>query len=309
MEKLATFLVLTSIALILYSIWLKLTGCAVIHLGLFKVELRTGLSLSIFLMMLAILIKVSIEKTGFVINDIKILFWLTSIVAVGLLTIFLMTSIEKLSEAKVIERFHRIYYSTTPYHISSYLGIPTQQYPNDNWVMQEIISEIEPGFIIETGTDMGGTALFYATVLEKVNRNGKVISIDIKPHDPKVTEFEVWRERVEFVMGDSVSPTVVEPIARRIRGQKVIVTLDSDHSKKHVLKELELYSPLVPLNSYIVVQDTHLGGHPNYHPSVAEGPWEAVEEFLKISKDFVIDRHWEKHLITQNPSGFLKRIR
>jgi cephalosporin hydroxylase len=76
------------------------------------------------------------------------------------------------------------------------------------------------------------------------------------------------------------------------------------------LKELELYAPFVSLNSYIVVQDTHLNGHPNYQRSVpGEGPWEAVEEFLNTNKNFEIDHAREKNLITQNPSGFLKRVK
>lgn len=205
--------------------------------------------------------------------------------------------------------FLKKYYNVLNEGWTYYLGIESKQYPTDNWIMQEIISEVKPDFIIETGTGAGGTALFYATILEKINENGKVITIDSRPYDPKVSEFKIWRERVEVIRGNSVSPEVITAIAKQIKG-KVLITLDSNHLKEHVLKELELYAPLVSLNSYIVIQDTHLNGHPNHHICVpGEGPLEAVEEFLKINNDFEIDPTKEKYFITQNPSGFLKRIR
>jgi cephalosporin hydroxylase len=96
-----------------------------------------------------------------------------------------------------------------------------------------------------------------------------------------------------------------------VNGRKVLVTLDSEHTKEHVLKELQLYSTLVSLDSYIVVQDTHLNGHPVPWPRLEKtgGPWEAVEEFLKTNKNFEVDRTREKHLATQNPGGFLKRVK
>jgi cephalosporin hydroxylase len=89
-----------------------------------------------------------------------------------------------------------------------------------------------------------------------------------------------------------------------------MVTLDSEHTKEHVLKELELYSILVPVNSYLVVQDTHLNGHPVPWPRLQEtgGPMEAVKESLKTHKNFEVDRSREKYLVTQNPLGFLKRV-
>lgn len=244
-------------------------------------------------------------------RNITVFFWICSLVIPALLSIYVLISIDKMGKEKIIERFHKIYYRTRPYARTLFLGIPSSQYPNDNWVMQEIISELKPDLIIETGTGSGGTALFYATVLEKVNENGKVITVDVNPPPPDVFQFTTWKQRVEFILGSSTSSEVVEQIAPRVKGRKVLVTLDADHSKEFVLKELNLYSPFVSLGSYIVVQDTHLGGHPNDHFSVRKGsgPWEAREEFLKVNKYFKIDRSREKNLITQYPSGFLKRIK
>jgi len=218
-----------------------------------------------------------------------------------------------LSPPKTIERFSQIFYATRPYSNTYFLGIQSGQYPTDNWVMQEIIAEIKPDYIIETGTALGGTALFYAMLLENVNENGKVITIDIAPDmpDPRTEGFKAWQERVEFIRANCVSLNLVNRLAQRVRGHKVLVSLDSAHTRKHVLKELKMYSPLVSVGSYIVVSDTHLGGHPNNHPSArkGQGPWEAVHAFLMTNKSFEIDHSREKYLVTQSPSGFLKRVR
>ena len=191
--------------------------------------------------------------------------------------------------------------------------------------MQEIICEVNPDFIIETGTYQGGTALFYAVLLDNLNKNGTVIAVDlIEPH-PKIKEYRVWQERVEFIQGgDCVSDEVIDKIAAMVEGHRVLVTLDSCHTQEHVLKELGLYSKFVSLNSYIVVQDTHLGGHPNNVSAISNlgghlnsisavpkghGPMEAVDEFLEKNENFYSDRTKEKYWLTQNPKGFLKRIK
>jgi len=83
--------------------------------------------------------------------------------------------------------------------------------------------------------------------------------------------------------------------------------LDSDHSKSHVLNELNLLAPYVSLGSYIIVEDTNINGHPSY-PSFGEGPYEAVEEFLESTRNFTVDYSKEKFLMTFNPNGYLKRI-
>jgi cephalosporin hydroxylase len=217
------------------------------------------------------------------------------------------------SNRKTIERFSRLYYATQPYLHSEFLGIPSMQYPADNWVMQEIITEVRPDFVIETGTASGGTSLFYATILEQVSPGGKVITTDIPPLSPapKVQQFAAWRDHVEFIQDSSTSPQLMRTLAERTRGAKVLVTLDSNHARDYVLKEMQMYAPLVSVGSYLVVQDTHLGGHPNHHDSEGTdgGPWAAVELFLRTEKNFVIDHDREKHMVTQYPSGFLKRVR
>lgn len=236
------------------------------------------------------------------------------------------------SDRETIDRFHRLYYETKPYLNMTFLGVPSMQYPVDNWTIQELIAEVRPEVIVETGTALGGSSLFYATILESLGGPGEVITVDInnfhqatemfrelwsaetpsrKPPDwPDPSRFPAWQKRVYFIQGDSVSKQVVDRVAGRVKGRRVLVTLDSLHTKEHVAKELAAYAPFVSVGSYLIVQDTHLNGHPNRHWSLeGEGPWEAVEAFLKTHPEFQVDRGPEKHLISQNPSGYLKRIR
>jgi cephalosporin hydroxylase len=150
-----------------------------------------------------------------------------------------------LDEKALIDRFHVLYYSRQPY-INSYLGIESAQYPNDNWMMQEMIAKLMPDFIVETGTLAGGTSLFYADILEKVHPRGRVITVDIVDKTQQAATFRNWRQRVRFLHGSSVDPAIVERIAGMVRGARtVMVTLDSDHNKGHVLKELNAYAPMV----------------------------------------------------------------
>jgi cephalosporin hydroxylase len=174
--------------------------------------------------------------------------------------------------------------------------------------MQEIISEIRPDYIIEAGTRYGGTTLFYASVLSLVNPNGKVITIDIAPETDDASKLPLWNQRVEMIVGSSVEPKVTDHIAEEVKGKKVLVTLDSLHTREHVLKEMQIYSKLVTPGSYLVVQDTNLNGHP-VEPNFGPGPMEAVQEFLKTNDNFVADRSREKFFLTFYPGGWLKRIK
>jgi len=218
--------------------------------------------------------------------------------------------VRKLFYSQSADIMNFVYSKTGLWTESSWLGIKSEQYPTDNWITQELITEIKPDFIVETGTNYGGTALFYANVLEKVNTGGKVITVDIENNISGASQFKSFQERVEFIQGDSASAAVVDEIAKRVGNGRVLVTLDSLHTKGHVSKELSLYSPLVSLGSYIIVQDTHISRRSDSLSFSREGgPLEAMEEFLRNHKNFKVDKSREKYLITQHhPCGFLKRI-
>jgi len=211
-------------------------------------------------------------------------------------------------QGDVVRKFQELYYNSRVWTTTKWLGIGSDQAPTDNWNMQELIFELQPDYIIETGTLYGGTTLFYADVLSYVNPEGKVITIDIDPKVEEASKRPLWKQRVELIVGSSVDPKVTDHVAQEVLGKKVLITLDSLHTREHVLKEMEIYSKLVPLGSYLVVQDTNINGNPVY-PSFGPGPHEAVEEFLRTHDNFVVDRSREKFLLTFYPGGWLKRVK
>ncbi len=213
------------------------------------------------------------------------------------------------AERRLVDDFARLYYAKGIHYRTSWLGVSTLENPCDMWAIQEIITETAPDFIIETGTYRGGGSLFYASILGLLGRGGKVITVDIQPYFEDAARQKVFQERVEFILGSSVSNEVIDRIAARIKGSsRVMVTLDSDHHKDHVLKELRLYSKFVSVGQYLIVQDTAHNGHP-FRTTYGPGPMEALDEFLKENKDFVRDPDREKFLLTFHPGGYLKRTR
>ena len=212
------------------------------------------------------------------------------------------------SSGFVARKFQEDYYNSRVWTNTTWLGVQSQQAPTDNWSMQEVIAEVAPDYIIETGTLFGGTTLFYADVLSNVNPRGKVITIDVERMAGQASKRALWQEHVEAIIGSSVDPAVTDRIAQEVRGKKVLVTLDSLHTREHVLKEMEIYSPLVTPGSYLVVQDTNINGNP-VRSDFGPGPHEAVEEFLRKHDNFVVDRSREKFLLTFYPGGWLKRVK
>lgn len=199
----------------------------------------------------------------------------------------------------------------------SWLGRPVIQLPQDLWAMQEIIWKIRPDFIIETGVARGGSLIFYASMLEMVGK-GKVIGIDIdiRNHNRVEIEAHPLYHRTVLIEGSSVSQSVVDQVKAITSGAKsVLVSLDSNHTHDHVLKELKLYTPFVSVGSYCVVFDTAVEDLARKFP-VVDRPWgpgnnpkTAVWEFLKNNNQFVIDKDIEPRiLLTAAPDGYLKRI-
>lgn len=190
-------------------------------------------------------------------------------------------------------------------------GIPAAQHPGDMLVFQEIVTELRPDLIVETGTFMGGASLFLADVLERVNPQGRVVTIDINdfrqygPCGRYLESTASFRDRIEFFLGSSVAPEVVKRVAERARGKRVLVTLDSNHEAPHVAKELDAYAPLVSVGSYLVVQDTYIGKEWGTN----EPPIRAVREFLAAHPEFETDRSRERFAPTSCKDGFLKRVR
>ncbi|GBF32293.1 cephalosporin hydroxylase [Desulfocucumis palustris] len=198
----------------------------------------------------------------------------------------------------------------------SWLGRPIIQFPQDIIAMQELIWESKPDLIIETGIAHGGSLIFYASLLELIG-NGHVlgIDIDIREHNRVEIEKHSLHKRITMYQGSSIDIDIIKRVYEFAKGKKkVLVVLDSNHTHQHVLKELELYSPLVTKGSYLVVFDTIVEDmHDNFFLDrpwgKGDNPKTAVWEFLKNNKRFVVDKDIQnKLLITVAPDGYLKCV-
>lgn len=208
---------------------------------------------------------------------------------------------------EIIDAFHKLYYhaadSGGTWKNTRYRGVEIWKSPLDLWIYQEIIFETRPDIIIECGTAYGASALYLADMLDIMGLIGStVITIDVtaRPERP-------FHKRIEYLLGSSVEPAIVESIRKKIpAGHKVMAILDSDHSKQHVLAEMETYGPMVTSGCYMVVEDGNVNGHPVY-PSHGIGPAEAIADFVPRHPEFRVDRTREKLLMTFNPGGYLKK--
>jgi cephalosporin hydroxylase len=162
-------------------------------------------------------------------------------------------------------------------------NVPIEKNPLDLWMMQQVIYELQPEFIVETGTFRGGSALYWAHTLNGMGlENSRVLTVDISDYNATASTHPLWKKYVTFFKGSSTDAAVVGEIARRVQGHKTLVTLDSDHSMKHVLDELHAYAPLVTRGSYLVVEDTHIDGVPT-QPDAAPGRWRRSRNFSKMA--------------------------
>jgi len=199
----------------------------------------------------------------------------------------------------------------------SWLGRPIIQYPQDMIATQEIIWQVKPDLIIETGIAHGGSLIFYASMLELLGGDGRVlgIDIDIREHNRVGIEKHPMFKRIAMIEGSSIDEEIVRQVYDFANNKKqVLILLDSMHTHDHVLKELLLYSPLVTKGSYLVVFDTIIEDMPeDFFPDRPWGkgnnPKTAVWEFLKTNDRFVVDKEIEnKLLITVAPDGYLKCV-
>lgn len=204
---------------------------------------------------------------------------------------------------RLITEFHRLYYDSHVWTDTRWMGIRVEKCPLDLWIFQEIIAEKQPDVIVECGTRYGGSALYMAGICELIGK-GRVISIDIADQ-----RGGLGHPRIEFLIGSSVEPAMVEAVKSRLRAdERVMVVLDSDHHREHVLREMELYGPLTTPGQYMIVEDTNINGNPVAH-YYGPGPKEALDEFLPRHPEFTADRSREKFFVTWQPGGFLLKVR
>jgi len=218
------------------------------------------------------------------------------------------------------------------YHFE-WLGRPIIQYPQDMAAMQELLWEVKPDLIIETGIAHGGSLILSATILAMIDyseavASGKTldplfsrrrvlgIDIDIREHNKTAIKSHPLAHKIDMIQGSSTAPEIIEQAYKYAKGyQRIFVCLDSNHTHDHVLAELSAYAPLVAVDSYCVVFDTIIEDTPD--DQFTNRPWRkgnnpktAVWEFLKTHDHFAIDGDIEaKLLLTSAPSGYLKRLR
>jgi cephalosporin hydroxylase len=209
-------------------------------------------------------------------------------------------------EGDLITQFHKLYYDShvfgKTWSNTYWLGHLVMKCPLDLWLYQEMIHTLQPDLIIETGTYDGGSALYFASLCDLVGK-GRVLTIDVAEREGRPQH-----DRITYLKASSVAPATMATVREAAKHAKVIlVVLDSDHRKAHVLEELRLYGPLVTKGSFLIVEDTNLNGHPVW-PEHGPGPMEAVEEFMKGNVDFQLDKEKEKFLLSFNPKGYLKRV-
>jgi cephalosporin hydroxylase len=212
---------------------------------------------------------------------------------------------------RVIDDFLELFYFSAVWvDRTRWRGVPVSKLPTDLWIYQELIFELQPDLIIETGTAHGGSAAFMAALLDG-NRRGRIITID-----PQHYENRPDHPRVEYWTESSTAPAVVERLMPIAAGcTTVMVILDSAHSTDHVRREIELYAPLVTLGSYLIVEDGYVDGNPllpdyvDMYDQGKGGPQAAIQELLATSDAFQVDPSRHKFLATFNPNGYLKRIK
>ena len=214
----------------------------------------------------------------------------------------------------------------------TWLGRPAIQFPNDAWGMQELIWQIKPDLIIETGIAHGGSLILSASMLSLLDycdaieqgtmldpkaprRRVLGLDIDIRAHNRGAIEAHPMANRIDMIEGSSIDPAIIAQVQEIARGyERVLVCLDSNHTHAHVLAELEAYAPLVSAGSYCVVFDTIVEDMPaEMFPDRPWGPGDnpktAVWEYLKTHPEFEIDKQIDyKLLISVAPDGYLRRI-
>ncbi|QGG48897.1 cephalosporin hydroxylase family protein [Heliorestis convoluta] len=199
-----------------------------------------------------------------------------------------------------------------------WMGVPIIQLPNDIMAIQELIWEVKPDLIIETGIAHGGSIIHAASILELLGNTGEVLGIDIeiREHNLKRIMSHPMSKRIKMIEGSSVEEKTLNYVTKISSNKKnIMVFLDSCHTHEHVKKELDIYSNFVSKGSYLVVFDTSIQFEPNEFCDnrpwgVDNNPWTAVHEFIKENENFIIDESiHNKLVITSAIDGYLKRVK
>ena len=219
-------------------------------------------------------------------------------------------------------RSHQLQYS----YNFTWLDRPIIQYPQDIVAFQEIVISSRPDLIVETGIAHGGSLALSASLLclldvmdgidpRLSNRKVVGVDIDIRSHNKQALDSHPLRFKMELIEGSSIDPEIIQEVRSHADGvDRVLVSLDSNHTHQHALDELNAYADLVSVNSYCIVFDTVIedlpkGSFPDRPWDVGDNPKTAVYEWLKSHPEFKSDKSMDdKLLISVAPDGYLKRV-
>jgi cephalosporin hydroxylase len=199
----------------------------------------------------------------------------------------------------------------------TWMGRPVIQFPQDLVALQEIIFNTRPDLIIETGIAHGGSLIFHASMLELLGGDGRVlgVDIDIRAHNREAIETHPMYSRIDMIQGSAIDDAIAAQVSKAAgKAERVMVILDSNHTHAHVLRELELYAPLVTKECYLVVFDTLIedmpaGSFPDRPWDKGDNPRTAVDAFLQTAGRFEVDLAIDAKLqISVAPSGYLKCV-
>jgi cephalosporin hydroxylase len=231
-------------------------------------------------------------------------------------------NVDRLMADGDIEALSRAWLTAITRHKYTYnftwLGRPVIQLPQDLLAVQEIVWQVRPDLILETGIAHGGSLIHSASLLELLGGDGLVVGVDvdIRAHNRHEIEAHPLAKRIRLIEGSSIDASVAAAVRALAQGrQRVLVMLDSDHTHAHVLRELEVYAPLVTRDSYLIVFDTLIEDLPSElfagrRWGKGNNPKTAVWQFLETTKRFEIDtRIAGKLLLTCAPDGFLRCVR
>jgi cephalosporin hydroxylase len=197
----------------------------------------------------------------------------------------------------------------------NWLGMKIVQLPEDIVAMQELLWRLRPDVVVECGVAHGGSLILYASILELAGKGTVVgVDIEIRPHNRAAIEAHPLAHRIELIEGSSIDSATAAEVRRHCpAGSKVMVVLDSNHSREHVAREITLYKDLVTVGSYLVVMDgaqALVSDIPRGKPEWADdNPLAAVRRFLADNDEFECDVTFERFGSTCVPEGFLKRLR
>lgn len=192
-------------------------------------------------------------------------------------------SVDKINLEKFMQSINRCF------DTNSWLGVEIEKSPLDLMTLQEIIFETRPDTIIECGTFHGGSALYMACLMDLMNIDGKIFTIDRDVYQRPV------HPKIEYIHSNCLTADIPKP------GAQTMLILDCNHAGSHVYAELEKFSSMVTPGQYIIVENTDA-------PDKSNGPAAAIASFLFDNENFVVDKNREKYGITCNPGGYLLRV-